>query len=132
MTPGEIVSAYIRDYRRAARAEMLRFARLGLRDAIRNAALCRLPNGKRHPHQRRLSKAVLEESERRLQRRARELQHTSDFAALHRIVESAIGSISGVGPLAVYDVALRVAASLGKAPELVYLQEGCSCFWPER
>lgn len=68
MTAGEIVSAYIRDYRRATQAEMLRFARLGLRDAIRNAALCSLPNGYRQPHQRRLSKAVLEESERRLQR----------------------------------------------------------------
>jgi hypothetical protein len=107
-----------------AQAEMLRFARLGLGDAIRNAALCRLPNGKRHPHQRRLSKAVLEESERRLQRRARSLRHAPDFSALHRIVESEIGSISGIGPLTIYDVAHRVGACLGKAPELVYLHAG--------
>jgi hypothetical protein len=38
-----------------------------LEDAVREAALSRLPSGKRHPHQRRIPLRVLHMAERRLQ-----------------------------------------------------------------
>ena len=132
MTLSEIVSAYIRDHRESARSETRCFEiEPNLRAAIRKAALCLRPSdkhpqqwNKRHSHQWHLSKAVLEESERRLQRSTKELQLVSDFAALHHTVEREIGTIHGIGALTVYDVAHRIGAFLGKSPELVYLHRG--------
>ena len=68
MTLDEIVSDYIREYRDEARAEMSDFKReRSPSAAIRRAALCEWHNGKRHPHQRRIPKALLEQVEARLQ-----------------------------------------------------------------
>jgi hypothetical protein len=48
----------------------------------------------------------------------------TDFAALHRLVNEEIGSIKGIGRLTVYDIAHRIGAFFGKAPECVYLHAG--------
>ena len=125
MTLNEIVSAYIRDHRRAAQSEMRFFEiQRSLAGAIHRAALCVLPGGKRHPHQRRLRQAVLNEAERRIQAIAEALGDTPDFADLHRLMHEEIGTIYGMGELAVYDIAHRIGAFLGKAPTLVYLHAG--------
>ncbi len=121
---GEIVSAYIRDRRKGLLYEIRCFEQQRrLQDAIR-AAFCLMPNQKRYSHQRRLSKAVLKRGARRLQRRAKETERAPDFAALHSIVVREVGQVAGIGPLTVYDVALRVGAFLGKVPDLVYLHAG--------
>ena len=67
---------------------------------------------------------VPEKGERQLQPIAKELEHAPDFAALHGIVEREVGSVPGIGPLTVYDVAYRVGACLGKAPDIVYIHAG--------
>ena len=68
MTLDEIVDDYIREYRDDARSEMEDFERERSPSvAIRKAALCEWQNGKRHPHQRRIPKALLEQVEARLQ-----------------------------------------------------------------
>jgi len=55
MTLEEIVSDYIREYRDDARAQMRFFEIQRSPSAvIHKAALCELPSGKRHPHQRRI------------------------------------------------------------------------------
>jgi hypothetical protein len=125
MTLNEIVSAYVRDYRDAARAEMRFFEiQRSAAGAIRHAALCVLPGGKRHPHQRRLRRAVLNEAERRLQGNSEALRHTPDFVGLHGLINEEIGMIAGMGELTVYDIAHRIGAFLGKPPTLVYLHAG--------
>jgi hypothetical protein len=131
MTIEEVVAAYIRDCRPAALREMRIFAiQHALEDAVRYAALCLLPSGKRHSHwkrhshQRRIPIAVLEEAERRLQLVPDELTKARDFAALHQVVEGKIRLIRGIGALTVYDVAHRISAFLGKPPDLVYLHAG--------
>jgi hypothetical protein len=125
MTLDEIVEDYIREYRDAVRSEMRFFEiQRSSSEAIRKAALCMLPSGKRHPHQRRIPKAVLEQAEARLQESGRRLARASDFAALHRLVDEQIGRIPGIGALTVYDIAHRIGAHLGKAPERVYLHAG--------
>jgi hypothetical protein len=125
MTFDEIVAAYIRDYRQNARAEMRLFRILRTpSSAIRIAALCELPSGKRHPHQRRIPKPVLENAEARLQAIGRTLANVADFSALHRLVRDEIGSIRGIGALTVYDIAHRIGAHFGKVPRLVYLHAG--------
>lgn len=125
MTVDGIVSEYIHEYRDDARAEMRFFeVQRSPSAAIQKAALCVLPSGKRHPHQRRVPRAVLELAEARLQTAAGRIAAASDFSALHDIVEREIGSIRGIGALTVYDIAHRLGAHFGKAPALVYLHAG--------
>jgi len=92
--------------------------------AICKAAVCELPSGKRHPHQRRIPGPLLEQVETRLQGIGRKLARASSFAELHRAVENEIGDIKGIGALTVYDIAHRIGAQFEKAPERVYLHAG--------
>lgn len=125
MTLDEIVADYIHEYRDRARAEMRFFEiQRSLSDAIKKAALCELPSGKRHPHQRRIPRALLEEVETSLQGIRRRLSNAEDFAAIHRLIEKEIGGINGIGALTVYDIAHRIGAHLKKAPQRVYLHAG--------
>jgi len=125
MTLDEIVSHYIGHYRDPARAEMRFFEiQRSPSAAIQKAALCVLPSGQRHPHQRRIPRAVLELAEARLQAAAKRIAAASDFAALHAIVKREIGSIRGTGALTMCDIAHRLGAHFGKVPALVYLHAG--------
>ncbi len=125
MTLDEIVSDYIRQYRAHARAEMKFFAdQRKTESAIAKAALCLLPNGKRHPHQRRIPGIVLEQAEAKLQAASKRLAGAPDFAALYDAVKREIGGIRGIGELAVYDIAHRIGAYFNKAPARVYLHAG--------
>jgi hypothetical protein len=122
VTLDEIASAYIRDYRPCAQAEMRFFKeRVSLSDAISNAVR---PGGRKHVHQFRIPSALLNEAERRLLAVADDLAQARDFAAIHWLVESQIGSLRGIGDLAIYDIAHRIGAFLGKVPALVYLHRG--------
>jgi hypothetical protein len=125
MTFDEGVNSYIREYRDRARAEM-RFFEIQRSPsvAIRKAALCQLPSGKRHPHQRRIPGALLEQVEARLQGIGRNLARAADFAALHGAVDDEVGGIKGIGALTVYDIAHRIGAHFKKSPERVYLHAG--------
>jgi hypothetical protein len=125
MSLSEIITDYIRRYRDRARAEMRFFEiQRSPSEAIHKAAVCTLPSGKRHPHQRRIPKALLEQAEARLQAIRRNLARAADFSALHRLVENEIGSIKGIGALTVYDISHRIGAHFGKVPRLVYLHAG--------
>lgn len=125
MTLSEIVAAYIRERRDSARAEMRFFEiQRNLTQAIRKAALCVLPSGKRHPHQRRIPRMLLELVEARLQEVQAHLRRAENFDELHRVIAERIGSISGIGSLTVYDITHRIGAYIGKHPKLVYLHAG--------
>jgi hypothetical protein len=133
MTVSEIVADYIREYRANARDKM-RFYEIqrSPAKAIEKAALCVLPSGKRHPHQHRISGAVLELAEARLQEVQGQLKRAKNFDALHRIIAERIGSIPGIGALTVYDIAHRIGAFFRIYPELVYLHAGTrkgASFW---
>jgi hypothetical protein len=102
---------------------MEEFRRLpSIKEAIRHAALCHLlPTLNRHPHQYRLRQSVLQAAERNLQRASRAIARVSNFEALHSVIDGEIGSMHGVGPLTVYDIAHRIGAFLSKKPKVVYL-----------
>jgi hypothetical protein len=76
----QIVSDYIAKHRESARRE-LRFYGIqrSLEETIREAALCRLPSGKRHPHQRRIPKQVLMAAERKLQGAIEHISKAASF-----------------------------------------------------
>jgi hypothetical protein len=126
MNLDQIVADYIGRFRLNARDEMNEFRKLSsLGLAIHHAAFCHsLPTTKRHPHQYRIPRTILHGVERRLQRLRTKISQSTSFEALHRMVDDAVGSMRGVGPLTVYDIAHRIGAFLGKKPKLVYLHRG--------
>jgi len=122
-------AAIVRDYtsrhrERARRDVRYYMIQRSLEDAIREAALSRLPGGRRHPHQRRIPLSVLQAAERRLQAIGAQLRAAKSFAELHDIIDRHIKPIRGIGELAVYDIAHRIGAYLRHAPEAVYLHAG--------
>jgi len=119
----DVVRAYIWQHREWARRELsfYRYQR-SFAQVVKLAALCRTEDGKRHPHQRRTPKRVLHLAHRILQRS--KLRPVNTFEELHDAVHRTIGGRRGIGPLTVYDVALRIGAKLGKEPRLVFLHAG--------
>jgi hypothetical protein len=89
-----IVRAYITRYRRDAEKELRWFAiQPTLSDAVSLAALAQRPSGKRLDHQRRIPRAVLEQSRWRLLRTIKRLEGAASFEEFYNIVESRIGDI---------------------------------------
>jgi hypothetical protein len=123
----DVVAAYIRDWRPGAQGERQFFKDCrSLRRAVEFAALCKLPGGKRHPHQYRIPHTALAEAEGSLQACAAAIRDCETFDQLHGLVRREIGGIAGIGVLTVYDVATRIGAHLGLAPERVYLHAGAA------
>lgn len=118
-----VVRAYIRDYRDEARRERRYYAvQRSLVEAVQIAALSKLPSGKRHPHQRRIPRTVLQRAADALA--TENVAAVATFDELHETVRATIGHFHGIGELTVYDVANRVGAYLGLEPNLVYLHAG--------
>jgi hypothetical protein len=95
-----------------------------LAGAIRKAALSklpgdkRLPDGKRHPHQRRIPGHALQHAADVL---TANLRAAATFHDLHEAVRTTIGHLHHIGELAVYDLTDRIGAYLGLEPDRVYL-----------
>jgi hypothetical protein len=120
-----IVHQYITRHRDRVRRELKYYAlQRSLENAIELAALSKLPSGKRHPHQYRIPRQVLNAAKEELLAFAPELQTCKTFADLIEKVHTAIRPIKGIGELAVYDISLRIGAYLELAPERVYIHSG--------
>ena len=127
MAPVEIaVDDYIEHHRPRAARELEYFSRVLRSDeeAVSRAALAQLPNGNRHPHQRRIPRAALEESRDRLLENLPQLRASANFDDLFELINALIRPIPKVGELTVYDTALRIGARLGLEPEKVYVHAG--------
>ncbi len=127
MSSRQCISNVIRSYKRFYRpslSKQLQFYNMqrSMSEVKEKAALAKLPSGKRHPHQRRISGEVLQTAKNSLLRL--NLEDSKSFSELHAKVEKGIKRIPGIGDLAVYDTALRIGAYLGLEPELVYLHAG--------
>lgn len=120
----DVIDDYISRRRASAAAEMDFFRNESFPVAIEYAALSKLPDGHRHPHEYRRKLQALEEAYRRLQAIPGEMQKCSSFEELHGLIERKIGGIPDIGPLTVYDVATRIGAHLHLEPEKVYLHSG--------
>lgn len=125
-----IVADYIANRQQDAVAERRYYATLPtLRDAVREAALCRYWSNedkryKRHPHQFRIAKKALKTAARKLRAKVDFISKSSSFENLHSLIRDHIGIIKGIGPLTVYDVAHRIGAYLNLSPKLIYLHAG--------
>ncbi len=118
-----IVDAHIRNKRLPESLELRFYAdQPSLAAAIEVAALCKMPNGKRHPHQYRIRGRALAEARRRLL--AGDMANARTFDELHELVAAAVRGVWKKAELTIYDIAHRIGAHLGLAPERVYLHRG--------
>lgn len=92
--------------------------------AIRRAAVARGQNGNRLSHQWRLPRQMYPSALIKLTGIAPALRACAKFSDLYVVIESAVGPLNGVGPLYLYDTALRIGAFLKLKPNDVYLQAG--------
>jgi hypothetical protein len=124
-TVESIVDAYIENYRPRAQDEVRFYRRRPtLQDAIEVAALARTAAETKHSHQRRIPLTVLKQARDKLVASANALRKCKDFATLFDQIRALILPIHGIGELAVYDIAQRIGAHLGKLPREVYLHRG--------
>ena len=122
-TLAAVVRAYVANHRAKAADELDGFRiEPSLPAAIERAGMAQRRDGKRYDHQRRLSREVLRTATAALHRAS--LADAKNFADLHRRVKEALGRVSGVGELMLYDTTLRIGAHLGLLPETVYLHGG--------
>ena len=80
--------------------------------------------GKRHPHQWRISNKAMQQWAAKLGKAQAKIQAFRDqpFEKLFDFLDGQASTISGVGPLMVYDTALRIGANIGRLPKnWVYL-----------
>lgn len=124
LTLGALVSYYIDEHRDRMKRYFRYYDQQTLNDAIRIAALCVLPGGKRHGHQRRIIQPALNESARRLLGVQNKIKMCRDFEDLRGFVDKTIRDVWGIGPLTIYDISLRIGAKLGLYPQAVYLHRG--------
>lgn len=78
---------------------------------------------KKHPHQYRIPKEVLSKVDEILKKWNPPKKFT-DFDELYNALNKLIGDIDGVGPLMLYDTALRFAKYYKLEPKQVYLHAG--------
>jgi hypothetical protein len=120
-----LVDDYIQWFRPERERELSQFrsARTD-EDAISDAALARLPDGKKHRHQCRNPPASLKESRRLLLDNLSQVRDTTSFQELIELVDHLIRPLDRMGEMVVYDTALRIGARFGREPEKVYVHRG--------
>ncbi|EGJ51740.1 hypothetical protein [Desulfocurvibacter africanus] len=120
-----IVRAHIRAWRSRAIEELDWYKAQGdLPEAIERAGLAKRHDGKRHSHQTRIPRRVLEEARDALLSIQTDLRAACSFDELFQTIRDRIEPIGGIGELTIYDTAQRIGACLGLAPQHVYLHAG--------
>ncbi len=124
-TAAQIISHFQRCALPSLDAELKWFAtQRTLLGAIRRAAVARGQNGNRLSHQWRLPRQMYPSALVRLTAITPTLRACATFSDLYKVIESSVGPLNGVGPLYLYDTALRIGAFLRLRPSDVYLQAG--------
>src|SRR5436309_15937783 len=107
----EIVAHYAAEKKPGAENERRWFRiQRKIHHAVRLAGLASGPHGKRFRHQYRIPRAALARASRALLRNLRQLGGCRSFDALLQQVHATISPIPRIGPLMVYDTALRIGA----------------------
>jgi hypothetical protein len=119
----DVVMDYRNQYRPNHEHEREYYAsRPSLEEAVDNAARAKNSEGKRSSHQRRLKQVVLDRARRRLM--ACDFRACKSFDEIFDLVSDAVHGIHGIGPLTIYDTALKIGSFLDRHPARVYLHSG--------
>jgi hypothetical protein len=99
-----------------------------LKMAVARAAVARSRKGKRLSHQRCVSRFALRSAHDILTKNLGLIKSCTSFVELHDLVGTLTFPIKGIGPLYVYDAALRIGAHMTSGashlPKEVYLHAG--------
>lgn len=95
-----------------------------LEDAINTAGLAMDYDCRKHSHQWRIPKGVLEDTKNILLRNRNRIARCRTFDGLIALVKGKTGGVSNFGELCVYDAALRIGSYIGVYPREVYLHAG--------
>lgn len=98
-------------------------SRKTLREAISYAALAKDDESK-FSHQYRVKNEALKNSQTILLKHLNQISKCKSFHQLFLLVESLISSVNGIGPLTIYDTAVRIGFKLKLYPEFIYLHAG--------
>ena len=125
ITYAVVVADYVAHERPRLATDLAWFSQRQSRcSTIRRVAQASDANGRRMSHQWRLFKSVIPAVTPLLQASASSLFAAASFDQLYQAVEASVGHVHGVGPLYIYDTALRLGASKGLWPNKVYLHAG--------
>ena len=121
-----IIAEYRRDaLRREREARWWRAEGKPFSEVIDRVGRARTEAGTRHPHQYRLSPAVIEVCVAALHRIAPQLEAAKDYITVHFLVADAFAPIYRAGEMAIYDAADRICERLGLSSEhVVFLHRG--------
>lgn len=116
----EMLDCYCKHYRPALSEYLGIFRKFKLEEVIHYATGAVCPCcGKCHPHQRRLCRKDLDRFATNLLALTG-LEKAKDFEALYNLISKA--KVKGIGPVTLYDSALRISAKLSILPRsVVYL-----------
>ncbi len=121
----DVVEDYVRVWQHRQGREGRWLARQpSIEAAIKTAAMAVSPSGKRLNHQRRIPLEVLRAWTRSILRRKARIAQARRFSALYDLLNEAATDLYGIGPLTVYDTAVRIGAFLRLTPDYVYLHAG--------
>jgi hypothetical protein len=120
-----IIKLYKTQYYPSGAEEQAWFANQpSLAGALRCAATATREDGKRFSHQRRVPRTALQRACDELMRREQRIAACTTFDEIVGTVRSVASNIPGLGPLYVYDTALRIGGKLRIYPDKVYLHCG--------
>jgi len=120
----QLVGLYINDWRCHLCIRLTGFA-MPLEDAVKFAGAGKEYDGVSHIcHLRCLKTKAVEKGRNKLLKKIDVLHQCRTFAEIFDIVNQVEGDTDGLGPMYVYDVALRIGASKLLFPDRVYLQRG--------
>lgn len=95
-----------------------------LYEAIVRAMSFKEKSGKHYSHQRRINKDAQKSMRHKLVADLNTIERQNSFHNLHAFIQSKTAPITGIGPLTIYDVSLRIGAYLNLEPELIYVHAG--------
>jgi hypothetical protein len=120
----ELVSHHKKYCAKILKGRLDAFAKEPLSAAISKAAFGKELCGQHIGHLCCLPTEALKKGGNLLLKKQTELKRCQSFDELYQKIKTLLKNISKLGPMYVYDVALRLGSSLGLPPEKVYLQRG--------
>lgn len=121
----EMVGLYYEYRRGIAQEERMQFmTQPDLVSTIEAAGDCMNNQGKRYPHQRRLSISTLEDAKETMLKNITKIKASKTFHQLWSAIGKILEYVSGTGELYLYDTALRIGFFMNLLPIKIYLHIG--------
>lgn len=120
----KLVHLYQKEHAPKLRAQLDYFRHQNFKEALEHAAEAVDANNKRYFHQFRIRRTAINEAKAKLLAAKSQVRSCRSYDVLHSLLSGLFTPISGLGPLYIYDTALRLGANLNLEPQVVYIHAG--------